>query len=53
MRERFRFPMIYGDLKLWGVTVIRYQCEIYPLLPPNQNIAVFYLFMTPTFFLLV
>ncbi|BCY78293.1 hypothetical protein TUM12135_19000 [Klebsiella pneumoniae] len=51
MRERFGFPMIYGEPKLWGVTVVvsvKYT-HCYHLI----RILLFYLFMTPTFLLLV
>ena len=43
MRERFGFPMIYGEPKTMG-SYSRGISEVYPLLPPNQNIAVLFVY---------
>ncbi len=43
VRERFGLPMIYGEPKTIG-SYSRGISEVYPLLPPNQNIAVLFLY---------
>ncbi|HBY1077937.1 TPA: hypothetical protein MIP69_27770, partial [Klebsiella pneumoniae] len=43
VRERFGLPMIYGEPKTMG-SYSRGISEVYPLLPPNQNIAVLFVY---------
>ncbi|UJC48917.1 hypothetical protein JDZ44_10475 [Klebsiella pneumoniae] len=46
--ERFGLPMIYGEPKTMG-SYSRGISEVYPLLPPNQNIAVLFVYNSDLF----
>ncbi len=48
VRERFGLPMIYGEPKTMG-SYSRGISEVYPLLPPNQNIAVLFVYNADLF----
>ncbi|XCN85779.1 DUF6392 family protein [Klebsiella pneumoniae] len=41
MRERFGFPIGYGERKMIGSNS-RHISEVYPLLPPNQKMSVLF-----------
>ncbi|MBK2387058.1 hypothetical protein FKL55_02920 [Klebsiella pneumoniae] len=56
MRERFGFPIGYGERKIIGSNS-RHISEVYPLLPPNQKMSVLFAynsdyFVVSVFFLL-
>lgn len=48
VRERFGLPMIHGEPKTMG-SYSRGISEVYPLLPPNQNIAVLFVYNADLF----
>jgi len=48
VREHLGLPMIYGEPKTMG-SYSRGISEVYPLLPPNQNIAVLFVYNSDLF----
>ena len=48
MRERFGFPIGYGERKMIGSNS-RHISEVYPLLPPNQKMSVLFAYNSDYF----